>query len=287
LSNGGEHSARNLASAPSALDFRHRRRRLLASTAILLAGCLVFSSRIWANECGPAPVVICDEFDPYYDTDFPNGIIYLDVTNLDMTFGDNVYVHSYANGLTISAQGAVDIEMASDTVINSVFGAGIQIYTADTVDLIAYKITANYTGTAIRVTNTGNDIDDHVTIDVRGDVAGAIFDVYVVNTVGNVNVTVSGTLSTNGYENYADRGIWIDDTDGNVSITVADTGNVNTYNQFGDGIRVTYGSVAPAISVVDSLRAGRAGDRRRLPVLALLRCLELRMVSAVLAARHR
>ena len=69
----------------------HRRRRLLASTAILWAICC--SAPAQANdECGTGTVVLCDHGDQEYFNDFDTGITYDPVADLTLIVGGSATI---------------------------------------------------------------------------------------------------------------------------------------------------------------------------------------------------
>ena len=202
---------------------RPRRRFLLSSTAIVLAGCLAFSSPAWANEeCGAPPSVTC------ISTTYSTGIIYdTDTsffTDLTMVIESGALIQDTVHIDTSS--GVIDVTIQSGALIQALGGdgaGGLEIYDAASVAVVSYGAFYTYGNNApgILIENTGGNVavDHSGTIDTAGtqDSDGIL----VYNTAGNVVIDASGSISTDA--KYS-QGIYVgssNDLTENVTITAS------------------------------------------------------------------
>ncbi|HEY7748346.1 MAG TPA: hypothetical protein VH933_06695 [Aestuariivirgaceae bacterium] len=211
---------------------RHRRRWLLATTAIALAGSLAFSSSAWtSNECGDASsgsVTCTAANNPYSD-----GIAYDLVNDLTLIL---------APGVTVTPVSGTPSSISGVSVSSN--GYDIEVLSLDTTTYISISgdPTTGDNADGIYISDAAS-----ATVEWAGSIATdgrAAYGLYIYGTAGNATVDVSGTIVT---KRVYSSGIAVQEVAGDTAVGVS--GSITTYDRsYGVFILDTYGTVLVSVS---------------------------------------
>ncbi|HKG72999.1 MAG TPA: hypothetical protein VKA79_02055, partial [Aestuariivirgaceae bacterium] len=215
-----------------------RRRWLLASTAIGIAGCLVLSLPVSAtNECGviSSNQVICTSA----GNNYTGGITYNPTDDLTMVVQDGVTI------TPTSGNEGIDVTFSS----SNLFNLDLRLYDSDAATDITtsgFNAEGIFIGRAHDTTlvnqadiaSSDDGIEIHaegaVTINNSGTITSRYSGIYVVGSK-STSISNSGAIETTG----AGRGIFVRSPVGDVTVDLSEIGTIDTSGSDGDGIYIT------------------------------------------------
>jgi len=215
-----------------------RRRWLLTSTAIGVAGCLALSQLVYANdECGTivGNSVTCTSA----GNNYTSGISYDPTDDLTMVVQDGVTITPSSGNegidITFPSGNLFDLDLrlydsdaATDITTSGSGAEGILISRAHDVTLVnqADITSGNDDGMEIHASGA-------VTIDNSGTITSSGRGIYT--SFGSLNLTNSGAITTT---TSSSNGIFVRYAEGDTTITLSETGTVDTLGTKADGIGI-------------------------------------------------